>query len=107
MLPPSCDRQLWVSAGIHLSAGSNTAIFSVVENEHRGYFYAPGTNTAIMTGGTWRPLLQSRDGVQIGVLETPERPGSLVFGGEDHQTLFIGARSSLYAIRTAVPGATQ
>lgn len=149
--------------------GSNTAIFSVVENEHRGYFYAPGTKIAIMAGGTWRPLLQSsqltafasgdqrlitseddertyfarlkeggtlsmvffadrggnsvvmdeegnvyiasgqvyiynRHGVQIGVLEVPERPGSLAFGGGDHRTLFIGARSSLYSIRTALPG---
>jgi sugar lactone lactonase YvrE len=43
-------------------------------------------------------------GRQIGVLETPERPGSLAFGGPDKQTLFIGARSSIYSIRTAVPG---
>ena len=39
--------------------GSNTAIINTVSNEHRGYFYAPDTKTAIMTGGTWRPNLQS------------------------------------------------
>jgi len=38
------------------------------------------------------------------VLEIPERPSSLAFGGADHQTLFIGARSSLYAIRIASVG---
>lgn len=43
---------------------------------------------------------------QIGVLEVPERPSSLAWGGPDGKTLFIGARSSLYAIRTANPGAT-
>jgi len=43
-------------------------------------------------------------GAQIGVLEIPERPSSLAFGGADHQTLFIGARSSLYAIRIASVG---
>jgi len=43
-------------------------------------------------------------GKQIGVLELPERPGSLAFGGPDKRTLFIGARSSLYSIRTAAPG---
>jgi Pectate lyase superfamily protein/SMP-30/Gluconolactonase/LRE-like region len=43
-------------------------------------------------------------GKQIGVLEVPERPGSLAFGGPDHHTLFIGARGSLYAIRTASAG---
>jgi sugar lactone lactonase YvrE len=45
-----------------------------------------------------------RQGKQIGVLETPERPGSLAFGGPDGRTLFIGARSSLYSIRLAIPG---
>ena len=39
--------------------GSNTAVIRVVENAPRGYFYAPGTKTAIMAGGTWRPILQS------------------------------------------------
>ena len=149
--------------------GSNTAVVGVEENAPREYFYAPGTMTAIMTGGTWRPILQSsnlavfspgdshyltseddgktyfgkleidgrlttgvfaerggtsvvsdavgnvfiasdqvyvydRHGKQIGVLELPERPGSLAFGGPEKRTLFIGARSSLYAIRTAAPG---
>ncbi|MEJ2647340.1 MAG: glycosyl hydrolase family 28-related protein [Sedimentisphaerales bacterium] len=48
--------------------------------------------------------IYNRDGEQIGVLELPERPGSLAFGGPDKRTLFIGARSSLYAVRTAVSG---
>jgi hypothetical protein len=43
-------------------------------------------------------------GKLIGVLEIPERPGSLAFGGPDKQTLFIGARGSIYSIRTAAPG---
>jgi hypothetical protein len=149
--------------------GSNTAVIRVVENAPRSCFYAPGTKTAILAGGTWRPILQSsnlaafspgdehcltseddgrtyrakletdgrlttsvfverggtsvindaagnvyiasgqvyvynREGKQIGVLELPERPGSLAFGGPDNRTLFVGARSSLYSIRKAVPG---
>jgi len=43
-------------------------------------------------------------GKQIGILELPERPGSLAFGGPDNCTLFIGARSSVYSIRTVNPG---
>ncbi len=43
-------------------------------------------------------------GKQIGLIEVPERPTSLVFGGKDRQTLFIAARSSLYAIRTKFKG---
>ena len=46
----------------------------------------------------------NREGKQIGILETPERPGSLAFGGPDGRTLFIGARSSLYSIRMATAG---
>jgi sugar lactone lactonase YvrE len=44
------------------------------------------------------------EGRQIGVLEIPERPSSLAFGGADRHTLFIGARGSLYSIRTAAAG---
>ena len=44
--------------------------------------------------------IYNRAGKQIGALELPERPGSLAFGGPDKRTLFIGARSSLYSIRT-------
>jgi SMP-30/Gluconolactonase/LRE-like region len=35
----------------------------------------------------------------IDTIEVPERPVQLVFGGEDHKTLFIAARTSLYAVR--------
>jgi len=146
---------------------SNTAIVSVVPNEHRGYYYV--NRTAVMAGGTWRPILQSsqlaafapgtshfltseddgrtyrvkleadgklgsavfnerggtsvvtdvagnvyiageqvwiydRQGQPAGVLEIPERPGSLAFGGADRRTLYIAARTSLYSIRTKIPG---
>lgn len=43
-------------------------------------------------------------GQQTGVLEVPERPSSLAFGGPDGKTLYIGARSSLYSIRTVSAG---
>ncbi len=150
-------------------AGSNTAVISVVANAPPGHYRAPATNTAMMAGGTWRPLLQSsnlapstpgdegylksedngktyrirleserrltahvfverggtsvvsdkagnvyiaggrvhvydRGGKQLGVLEVPERPGNLAFGGPDKRTLFMGARTSLYSIRTSAPG---
>jgi len=43
-------------------------------------------------------------GREIGVVEITERPGSLAFGGPDNKTLFIGARGSLYSLRTAAAG---
>src|ERR1700733_14715108 len=46
----------------------------------------------------------NRSGKQLGILEIPERPSSLGFGGPDYHPLSIGARTSLYAIRTAAAG---
>lgn len=51
--------------------------------------------------------IYNRAGKQMGVLDIPERPESLAFGGPEHRTLFIGARSSLYAIRTAAAGSSH
>jgi sugar lactone lactonase YvrE len=43
-------------------------------------------------------------GKLIDMIEVPERPLQLVFGGKDGSTLFIAARTSLYAVRTRVRG---
>ena len=40
----------------------------------------------------------------IDTIDVPERPIQLLFGGPDRRTLFIAARSSLYAARTIAPG---
>ena len=80
------------------SDGKLTSVFaerggtSVVSDEEGNVYIASG-----------QIYVYDRQGKQIGVLELPERPGSLAFGGPDKRTLFIGARSSLYAIRTASP----
>lgn len=41
----------------------------------------------------------NRDGKQIDTIEVPERPTQMIFGGHDHKTLFITARTSLYSVR--------
>jgi hypothetical protein len=38
-------------------------------------------------------------GKLLDTIAVPERPVQLVFGGADHQTLFIAARTSLYSVR--------
>jgi sugar lactone lactonase YvrE len=43
-------------------------------------------------------------GKLIDTVEVPERPIQLVFGGPDGHTLFIPARTSLYAVRTRFKG---
>ncbi len=40
----------------------------------------------------------------VETIEVPERPLQVMFGGRDGQTLFIPARTSLYAVRTRVVG---
>ncbi|QGJ68407.1 Glutathione peroxidase [Planctomycetales bacterium 10988] len=40
----------------------------------------------------------------IETIEIPERPANLTFGGEDYQTLFITARSGLYAVPMKIKG---
>ena len=53
-------------------------------------------NVYVASGQVW---IYDRNGKPVGVLEVPERPGSLAVGGPDKRTLFIGARTALYAIR--------
>jgi len=48
--------------------------------------------------------IYNASGQQIGMVEIPERPSSLAFGGADNKTLFIGARGSLFSLRTAAAG---
>jgi sugar lactone lactonase YvrE len=43
-------------------------------------------------------------GKQIDLIEVPERPTSVIFGGKDYQTLFIAARGSLYGVRMKYKG---
>ena len=43
-------------------------------------------------------------GTKLGVIETPEHPANVCFGGEKFDTLFITARTSLYSVRTNAKG---
>jgi gluconolactonase len=46
-------------------------------------------------GGIW---VLDGDGKYLGLIETPELPANCTFGGPGWRTLFITARTSLYAI---------
>ena len=43
-------------------------------------------------------------GQLIDIIEVPERPSQLAFGGSDGKTLFVAARISLYAVQTRYGG---
>ncbi len=47
----------------------------------------------------------SPEGFLVQSIKVPERPANVCFGGEDLQTLFITAQTSLYSIRMHVKGA--
>ena len=62
---------------------------SVTVDDHGNVYIAAG-----------QVFVYNPSGVLIDTIEIPERPSQLLFGGNDGHTLFILARSSLYAIRT-------
>jgi sugar lactone lactonase YvrE len=49
-------------------------------------------------------FVYDKTGKQIDVITTPERPATIAFGGTDKKTLFITARTGLYAVRTKYAG---
>ncbi len=49
-------------------------------------------------------LVYNRDARKIATIETPERPANVTFGGPDNKTLFITARTGLYAVKMSVAG---
>jgi hypothetical protein len=49
-------------------------------------------------------FVYNSSGDLIDTIDIPERPSQLLFGGSDGNTLFVLARSSLYAVRTRYKG---
>jgi gluconolactonase len=52
-------------------------------------------------GGLW---VFEADGTPLGLLRLPEIPANLAFGGRDLKTMFLTARTSVYALRVKTPG---
>jgi hypothetical protein len=77
---------------------------SCVFNERGGHFGRHGCSGRQCGTSPERGLDLRSQRKALGVLEIPERPGSLAFGGPDRRTLYIAARTSLYSIRTKSAG---
>ena len=59
--------------------------------------------TLFVTGATGIWVFEP-DGACLGVIVTPERPANCAWGDDDRQSLYITARTSLFRVRTKVPG---
>jgi sugar lactone lactonase YvrE len=81
--------------------GSLSGIKVFVENGGEGVAVDAQGNVYIAAGDIY---VYDSTGKLIDTIEVPERPLQVVFGGSDGQTLFIPARSSLYAVRLKYKG---
>lgn len=81
----SLDKDLKLTTKLFANRGGN----SVVADSTGNVYIASGNID-----------IYDQSGKHLGTLETPEHATSLAFGGADRKTLFIGARSSMYAIAT-------
>jgi sugar lactone lactonase YvrE len=86
-----------------VTLGPDGKLNSAVFNERGGTSVVTDVAGNVFIAGD-QVWIYDRTGKPVGVLEIPERPGSLVFGGADRRTLFIAARTSLYSIRTKTAG---
>ncbi len=71
------------------------------EDGGEGVAADPAGNVYIAAG---QIHVYSPAGNLIDTIEVPERPIQVLFGGPDHGTLFIAARTSLYAVHMKYPG---
>lgn len=78
------------------SSGRLSNLRHFVEHGEFGWTVDSNGNIYVADGQIY---IYSPMGQRIGTIKVPERPSSIVFGGEDDKILFITARSSLYRIR--------
>jgi gluconolactonase len=80
---------------IDLSSDKTPGITDGMRVDSKGNIWSSGP------GGIW---IISPDGKHLGTILIPEKVANLSFGDADYKTLYIGARTSIYSIRTNVPG---
>jgi sugar lactone lactonase YvrE len=93
------DETTWVG-----TAGADGTVSGL-----RTFAYRGGEGTAVDEAGhvyiaAGQIHVYDASGRFLETIEVPERPLQLAFGGRDGRTLFIPARTSLYAVRTRYRG---
>jgi len=95
------EAQLRTWTGTAGPDGSLTGLKVFAEQGGEGSAVDAAGNVYVAAGQIY---VYSPAGKLIDTIEVPERPLQLAFGGRDGRTLFIPARTSLYAIRTVQRG---
>jgi len=86
------------------SVGSDGTVSDLrIFAEHGGESVAVDANGNIYIAAG-QVFVYNPAGELIDTIDIPERPSQLLFGGSDSSTLFVLARTSLYAVRTRYPG---
>jgi gluconolactonase len=78
-----------------MSSSETDGVPDGMKVDQQGNVYCTGP------GGTW---VFAPDGTKLGIIQTPEVPANLAFGGPDLKTLFFTARTSVYTLRGKIPG---
>ena len=52
----------------------------------------------------WVAIEEEATGKMIGFIPLPQQPANMCFGGKNHDTLYIAARTGFYSIPTKVKG---
>ena len=78
-----------------MSEGDGEGVPDGMKVDSEGNVYCTGP------GGAW---VFDPKGEKLGIIRLPEPPANLAFGGPDMRTLLLTARTSVYSLRTKVPG---
>ena len=92
----TCEADAMTWRGTVAADGNFAELQPFVENGGEGVTVGPDGNVYLAAGEVY---VYSPAGKLIETIEVPERPTQLVFGGKDGKTLFIAARTGLYAVR--------
>jgi sugar lactone lactonase YvrE len=102
------NRRIWMRYDVRPDGtlGEGTVFLDLTADAGRGIpdgFKVDTAGNLYLTGPGGVSIV-SPQGTVLGRIETPEGPANVAWGGDDGQTLYITARTSVYRIRLNAPG---
>lgn len=106
---PSMEKQMWaypVESPGHIGKGKVFCELAQPDGKDDtggdGLTIDTNGNLYITTGLGLQVFAPS--GTALGIIKLPEQPANVAFGGPGHRTLYVTARTSLYAVETKATG---